>query len=324
MSALEYKIHHYTEIYKKLRSTKGQVVLQNNVTIDQNGALVVKSTSTPGTPIAASTAIAAALTGGTTTHVILNGYHGSLTTSPVTTALPTTTISVAKNESTMSPDYCPPTPTSCCDSDDACSRTRPLLRSKFRKRNIIRLDDVTQNNCTANTASGNGFCSKYGSSRCDCVAPLSCVLCVNRGPGVDLSNQHICSNLLPTQSKIALLEPTFHPVLSFAQNVSVSTHICALLNNDSVIEVCGKTIESRSFTPNVTHKRHYTNYKSTEEIRRSNSENLELYKRRKKYARRQPNNSQSLAYGKRAYNDTNMLAMYILDNEGRGKNTRKL
>ncbi|XP_065207060.1 KAT8 regulatory NSL complex subunit 1 [Planococcus citri] len=306
MSALEYKIHHYTEIYKKLRSAKGQVVLLNNVTTDQNGAVVVKCTSTPGTPVSATTATAAAAATpavtGATTHVILNGYHGSLTTSPVavtTAATTTTTTSSAKTDSTMSPDYCPPTPTSCCDSDDACSRTRPFLRSKFRKRNIIRLDEMTQNNCTANAASGIGTCSKYGSTRCDCVAPLSCVLCVNRGPGVDLSNQHICSNLLPVQSKIALLEPTFHPVLSFAQDVSVSTHICALLNNDSVIEVCGKTIESRSYTPsNVLQKRHYANYKTTEEIRRSNSENLELYKRRKKYARRQPNNSQGLAYGR--------------------------
>lgn len=61
--------------------------------------------------------------------------------------------------------------------------------------------------------------------------------------------------------------------------------------------MCGKSIESRANAQNAPLKRHYANYKNTEEIRRSNSESLELYKRRKKYVRRQPNNSQSLAYG---------------------------
>lgn len=182
MSALEYKIHHYTEIYKKLRSTKGQVVLQNNVTTDQNGTVLVK-------------------TNNANMHVVLNGYHGSLATVAASAT-------VQKSE-----PECAAT-ASCGESDDACSRTRPLLRSKFRKRTIIRLDELP-NGHVAGAASPKY--TKYASIRCDCVPPLNCVLCANRGPGVDLSNQHMRTNLLPVQSKIALLEPTFHPVLSFPQ-----------------------------------------------------------------------------------------------------------
>lgn len=186
MSALEYKIHHYTEIYKKLRTTKCQVVLQNNLTTEATATVTAN-----GAPLLVKTNNAT---------VVLNGYHGSLSaTSKATTAENVSTTVPA--DGTVSP---------CCDSDDACSRTRPLLRSKFRKRNIIRLDEA-QNGVV------NGAYTKYASIRCDCVPPLSCVLCVNRGPGVDLSNQHVCANLLPVQSKIALLEPTYHPVLSFPQ-----------------------------------------------------------------------------------------------------------
>lgn len=77
--------------------------------------------------------------------------------------------------------------------------------------------------------------------------------------------------------------------------MSVSTHISALLNSEDVLEVCAKTIENRT-APQMPIKRHYSNYKTSEEIRRANSEGLE-FKRRKKYVKRQPNNSQAVPFG---------------------------
>lgn len=79
-------------------------------------------------------------------------------------------------------------------------------------------------------------------------------------------------------------------------DVSVSTHQNALLNNEEVRNVCDKTIENRTTTAQMAVKRYYANYKNTDEIRRANSEGME-FKRRKKYVRRQPNNSQNVTYG---------------------------
>lgn len=212
MSALEYKIHHYTEMYKKLRCTKGQVILKNVCDQIMNGSVGASSSlSSSSTTSSLLTSVASAATATTTmstttrtiavkspanAHVVLNGYHGSL--AAVTTSPRKTDVSDAVLGSI-----------SCTDSDEQCSRTCPLLKSRFRKRNLIRLDALHPNGGISATR------PKYSSVRCDCVPPITCVLCAARGPGVDLSNQHIYSTLLPVQSKIALLEPTYHPVLSF-------------------------------------------------------------------------------------------------------------
>ncbi len=187
MSALEYKIHHYNELYKKLRNAKGQVTLQN--TNDAAARSLNAKNTTPG---------------GAAAHVVLNGFHGSL-------------VAVDGDAAALGTDECLPPRIetddvtgsdglTCYESTEPCSRTRPLVKAKFKKRNLVRAD-------AARTVAA-GY-HKYASVRCDCVSPLSCVLCASRGPGVDLSYQHVFSNLLPVQSKVALLEPTYHPVLSF-------------------------------------------------------------------------------------------------------------
>lgn len=185
MSALEYKIHHYTEIYKKLRTTKGQMILQNGS--ESNGRCwTATTTATTKNTI--------------NSHVVLNGFHGSL---PTVDGIPTHTKTENDKEENTTTVF------SSHESEETCSRTCPLLKGKFRKRNLVRLDTLQPVNAFNSTN------SKYASVRCDCVAPLTCILCCSRGPGVDLSNQRIYANLLSVQSKIALLEPTYHPVLSF-------------------------------------------------------------------------------------------------------------
>ncbi len=84
-------------------------------------------------------------------------------------------------------------------------------------------------------------------------------------------------------------------ICDYFADVSVDTHISALLNNDDVLDVCNKTIENKTATQ-MPVKRHYANYKTTEEIRRANSDSSD-FKRRKKHVRRQPNNSQAVTYG---------------------------
>lgn len=237
MSALEYTIHHYTEIHKKLRNAKGQVLLQN-----EHGGVV---------PVAS--APAAAVKSGAHS-IVLNGFHGSLAatavggvvdvgevinkrpcdgaatnSSSIIAAFTSCNSSSSSSSSSRNSgaDYATaevaassPRPeqdvatsvTSAVDDasesacEESCSRTCPLLRSKFRRRNVIRLDSW-------HGTAANG--RQFASVRCDCVPPVRCVLCVRRGPGADLSSQHVYANLLPVQSKIALLEPTYHPVLSF-------------------------------------------------------------------------------------------------------------
>lgn len=242
MSALEYTIHHYTEIHKKLRNAKGQVLLQNEhggVTPAAAPAAAVPSTKTGAVP-------------GGHHSLVLNGFHGSLATAAVsdavdapnkrpapapssptiaaltsgggctTTTTPSSTAtrtcgadSAVAAASPQPEDGAAASVTSGVDDasesagEESCSRACPLLRSKFRRRNLIRLDSWY-----GPTTSNGG--RQFASVRCDCVAPVTCVLCVRRGPGADLSSQHVYANLLPVQSKIALLEPTYHPVLSFS------------------------------------------------------------------------------------------------------------
>lgn len=88
-------------------------------------------------------------------------------------------------------------------------------------------------------------------------------------------------------------------------DVSVSTHLSACLNSEDVLNVCEKSIESRTMSSAKTTtntamavKRYFSNYKTTEEIRRANSESGLEFKRRKKYIKRLPNNSQNIAFGK--------------------------
>lgn len=110
--------------------------------------------------------------------VVVNGYHGPL---------PGETGKVIDEE--LVPN-------------DSC-RTRPFLRSSFRKRKLLR---------TAGLHLTSKRAAKSSTVQCGCHPPLpSCVLCTGR-PNPTLPRQD--NDLLTVNERIALLDPAFHPVLS--------------------------------------------------------------------------------------------------------------
>lgn len=110
--------------------------------------------------------------------IVVNGYHG---------ALPGTTGKVGDEEIV---------PESAC-------RTRPLLRSSFRKRKLLH---------TAGLHLTSKKAAKPSTIQCGCHLPLtSCTLCTGR-PNPTLPRPDM--DLLTVNERIALLDPAFHPVLS--------------------------------------------------------------------------------------------------------------
>ncbi|KAG8282806.1 histone H4-K16 acetylation [Homalodisca vitripennis] len=111
--------------------------------------------------------------------VVVNGYHG---------ALPGTTAKSVDDEIVYG---------------SAC-RTRPLMRSSFRKRKLFR---------TSGLHLTSKKIAKASTVHCGCHPPLpSCVLCTGRP---DPTQPHEDIDLLTLNERIALLDPAFHPVLSF-------------------------------------------------------------------------------------------------------------
>ncbi|XP_046686181.1 KAT8 regulatory NSL complex subunit 1 isoform X1 [Homalodisca vitripennis] len=127
--------------------------------------------------------------------VVVNGYHG---------ALPGTTAKSVDDEIVYG---------------SAC-RTRPLMRSSFRKRKLFR---------TSGLHLTSKKIAKASTVHCGCHPPLpSCVLCTGRP---DPTQPHEDIDLLTLNERIALLDPAFHPVLSFFGDISQSLHFDAIMKN---------------------------------------------------------------------------------------------
>lgn len=110
--------------------------------------------------------------------VVVNGYHG---------ALPGSTGKSVDDETV---------------SESAC-RTRPLLRSSFRKRKLFQ---------TASLHLSSKKAAKPSTVPCGCSSPLpSCALCTGRP---DPKQPYQDLDLLTLNERIALLDPAFHPILS--------------------------------------------------------------------------------------------------------------
>ncbi|XP_054265677.1 KAT8 regulatory NSL complex subunit 1 isoform X2 [Macrosteles quadrilineatus] len=125
--------------------------------------------------------------------VVVNGYHGTL---------PGATGKIIDDE--------PVTVSSC--------RTRPLKRTSFLKRKVLR---------TAGLHLTSKKAAKQSTIHCGCQPPLpSCALCTGRTnptqPREDL-------DLLTLNERIAMVDPAFHPVLSFPNDVSQSVHFDAIM-----------------------------------------------------------------------------------------------
>ncbi|XP_055382830.1 putative uncharacterized protein DDB_G0282133 isoform X2 [Condylostylus longicornis] len=99
----------------------------------------------------------------------------------------------------------------------AC-RTRPFQRSGFRKRKLLQ---------TANVHTVSKKAARPSTVKCGCQWPFNpCALCTGRP---DPTAPRDLPDTMMLAERIALLDPGFHPVLSFAEDVPTSIHVEAIL-----------------------------------------------------------------------------------------------
>ncbi|XP_067012430.2 KAT8 regulatory NSL complex subunit 1 isoform X2 [Anabrus simplex] len=182
ISDLEYRIRQHNEIHRQIRAAKGHVCLGEHPVV--NAANTTTSTMT-------------AASGRPNNHhppIVVNGFHGTLPGGA----------------------GCKPQDGG-GESSTGCSRTRPLLRSVFRKRKLLQ---------TAGLHLGSKKAARPTTVRCGCRPPLSwCALCTGRAD----PTQPQQPDLLTTAERIALLDPCFHPVLSFPEDVPQRIHYEAIM-----------------------------------------------------------------------------------------------
>ncbi|XP_078662344.1 KAT8 regulatory NSL complex subunit 1-like isoform X2 [Branchiostoma floridae x Branchiostoma belcheri] len=108
-----------------------------------------------------------------------------------------------------------PPPTVGNDLTCQCARTRPVR--SYRKRKLLRTFGMWQVCRKA---------SKLSTVRCGCAPPNTpCVMCGGR-----LNNaQKVEPNLSSQVERVAIMDPSFHPVLSFPQDIPLSVHFQSLL-----------------------------------------------------------------------------------------------
>ncbi|KAK6635146.1 hypothetical protein RUM44_000395 [Polyplax serrata] len=180
ISDLEYKIRQHTEYHRQIRAGKGPVVL------GEEGTRRPQQRSTPP--------------------VSVNGYHGSLPGS--------VSINMKPNEETLNGTI--PFQTNNCDPTMTACRTRPFVKSAYRKRKLLR-------------TTGLHLVSKKAARpvtvRCGCRPPLSCALCTGR-PDPTRPNRFEPFNVA---ERIASVDFSFHPVLSFPSDTSLTIHLDAMM-----------------------------------------------------------------------------------------------
>uniref|UniRef100_T1IZF2 Uncharacterized protein n=1 Tax=Strigamia maritima TaxID=126957 RepID=T1IZF2_STRMM len=200
VSDLEYRIRQQNDTYRKLRNSKSPVQLEpqpanNHPTIRACLAQLPPSrlgqTKSPETP-----AVVVPLNNSR-----VNGFVGK-NSSPGETAPPVTNGDVENN------------------ADDAtCTASRTRALTQFRKRKLV---DARGLDCRSEKA------AKLSTVRCSCfsvpVAP--CVICGGRVN----NTMKLEADAMPLEERVALLDPSFHPVLSFEQDVVTHLRFEALIN----------------------------------------------------------------------------------------------
>uniref|UniRef100_A0A182VXY7 PEHE domain-containing protein n=1 Tax=Anopheles minimus TaxID=112268 RepID=A0A182VXY7_9DIPT len=126
------------------------------------------------------------------------------------------------------------------DEDDmgsSCSRTRPYCRSQFRKRKLMQ---------THNLHTVSKRAAKPSNVKCGCQWPLlPCALCTGRTDPTALRDP---LDTLTFPERVALLDASFHPVLSFPEDISYSIHLEAIMRTP---EWQSKMIRSKATTASL-------------------------------------------------------------------------
>ncbi|KAL7025424.1 hypothetical protein ACKWTF_013470 [Chironomus riparius] len=99
------------------------------------------------------------------------------------------------------------------------ARVRPLAKSLFRKRKLVQITNLHHISKKA---------ARPSTLKCGCNWPLQpCALCTAR---IDPTAPRELTDVLPETERVALLDPCFHPVLCFQEDVSSSIHLEAIMN----------------------------------------------------------------------------------------------
>uniref|UniRef100_A0AAG5CU41 PEHE domain-containing protein n=1 Tax=Anopheles atroparvus TaxID=41427 RepID=A0AAG5CU41_ANOAO len=137
----------------------------------------------------------------------INGYRGQLpgSSKPSDASDPTataTTVATDEEEDVMA----------------SCSRARPYCRLRFRKRKLLP---------THNLHVISKRAARPSNFKCGCQWPLHpCALCTGRQ---DPTAPRDPPDTMPFAERIALLDPCYHSVLSFPEDISHSIHLEAIM-----------------------------------------------------------------------------------------------
>ncbi|XP_055943603.1 uncharacterized protein LOC129974860 isoform X1 [Argiope bruennichi] len=108
------------------------------------------------------------------------------------------------------------------DATESCMRTRPLKTSSFHKRKLI---------VTTGLHLTNPKIAKLSTVSCVCNSQeemLPCVLCTGRYNCI----QSVDPDSLPLLDRVALLDPSFHPLLSFEKDIPLLVHFENILKKN--------------------------------------------------------------------------------------------
>lgn len=253
VSDLEYRIRQQSEIHKTIRASKGGVTLGEMPTPRQYGirdgkmdkkqevspvnisSLLInvnrqasKLTQSLGncySPIQGSSTLTSDKAGAQSTPKSLNGFvdgsHNPLTSTPntsqsmLTDACRVTSYPGPSGDNASaysSPDLNQPLDVTC-----QAARCRPL--ASYRKRKLLRTAGLHQVNHKA---------ARLSSVRCQCYPPvMSCPMCGGRYNNF----QRVDAEGMPVTEKVSLIDSSFHPVLSFPEEIQLTAHFEALLKS---------------------------------------------------------------------------------------------
>uniref|UniRef100_A0A182Q8H2 PEHE domain-containing protein n=1 Tax=Anopheles farauti TaxID=69004 RepID=A0A182Q8H2_9DIPT len=134
----------------------------------------------------------------------VNGYRGQL---PGSSKLPSVDGIAALEEEDA-------------DAVTSCSRTRPYCRARFRKRRLMQ---------THNLHTVSKKAAKPSNVKCGCQWPLlPCALCTGR---TDPTAPREPLDTMTFSERVALLDASYHPVLSFPEDISHSIHLEAIMRS---------------------------------------------------------------------------------------------
>jgi len=223
VSDLEYRIRQQSEIFKTIRNSKGVVALSDmpiaplgpsgdasghrlQETSPANVATLMINVNKQASKLQQSLGSFSPLTPqGLTSDSLnknatksLNGYVDGLHT-PQSSYTTVTRVNCDSSSVNVSPDLT----NQALDASCVSARCRPVRF--YRKRKLLRTAGLHQVNVKA---------ARLSSVKCQCYPPvMSCPMCGGRYNNV----QSLDAEGMPVMEKVSLLDPAFHPVLSFPQ-----------------------------------------------------------------------------------------------------------